>query len=97
MISEFECFWYVDGTHDAWPMTIEADGLDLKSITIPVQYENGESEVLRFVPERTCREVIDKSVDFYSTLCSECGFTLAVEQYGPGNYCPKCGARVVDE
>lgn len=44
----------------------------------------------------TCHEVVDESVDWYMTKCSECGFTLAVEQYGPSNFCPNCGRRVVE-
>lgn len=86
MINVFKCFWYVDGTHDDWPMTIEADGLDLKSITIPVQHENGESEVLRFVRERTCHRAIKPNC----MVCSECHYVLNDEWL----YCPHCGARI---
>ena len=109
MINEFKCFWYVDGTHDDWPMTIEADGLDLKSITIPVQYENGESEVLRFVPERTCHIVKTWTDSDYAEhwrySCSECGYPIEVgerdiatgDPVSHANFCWNCGRRVVDE
>ena len=96
MINKFDCYWYLDGTHDDWPMTIEADGMDIKSITIPVQYENGESEVLRFVPERTCKvvkETVDidgeRMTDYSCGCCNQSGWNH--------NYCPNCGRKVVDE
>ena len=106
MINEFKCFWYVDGTHDDWPMTIEADGMDIKSITIPVRYENGESEVLRFVRERTCHDRSKRGMMF---RCTECGCRLFVtdetlkptvlidEVASVPKFCPGCGAKVVDE
>lgn len=71
--------------------------------------ENGEEGLVLFdhfvTPEQaiaatlgrgTCHEVVDKSVSWYMTVCSECGYTLAVEQYGPSNFCPQCGRRIVD-
>ena len=89
MSKEFKCFWYVDDTHDDWPMIIEADGLDIKSITIPVQHENGESEVLRFVPERTCHRAIKPNC----MVCSEFRYVIREDW----KYCPHCRARIEDE
>lgn len=50
--------------------------------------------------ERTCQEV-EVTARYqpyvtYMTACSLCGGTLAVEEYSAPNYCPNCGARVVE-
>ena len=51
--------------------------------------------------ERTCQEVEVTSryqpYVTYMTACSLCGGTLAVDEYSAPNYCPSCGARVVEE
>lgn len=43
-------------------------------------------------PERTCRVDFDEEVGCWR--CSECGWELTP---GDEQFCPKCGARVVDE
>lgn len=48
-----------------------------------------------YVPERTCRNLNPPSCRDFE--CSECGES---SEFTPGfmpNYCPNCGARVVEE
>ena len=57
-----------------------------------------ESEVRTYIPERTCHEVL---VNKHWRGCSECAYKWEF-MYGIGkcerpNYCPDCGAKVVDE
>lgn len=51
----------------------------------------------KFTRERTCHNAED---DYIWFECSECGEYLTVEffdgGYGTPNYCPNCGARVVE-
>lgn len=50
-----------------------------------------------YVPERTCRAVLqpyEPGVEEFP-VCSECGRQLLLED--DDEYCPGCGARVVDE
>lgn len=51
---------------------------------------------VKFMPERTCRNV-DDGFPFFK--CSECGCNAVVEYESSGdglpNYCPNCGAKVV--
>lgn len=101
MINEFDCFWYVDGTNDDWPMTIEADGLDIKSITIPVQLENGECKDMRFVSEPlVCNMEPDGyyGEEYGIYKCSNCGELWQFECEGPKEHgwvcCPHCRATI---
>lgn len=45
--------------------------------------------------ERTCRDIsVDSSTQFY---CSECECTVGIPiLWGVVNYCPNCGAKVVE-
>ena len=47
--------------------------------------------------ERTCRRVEYKLTN--NLICSECGYGIprALDRYAFMNYCPHCGARVVEE
>lgn len=49
-------------------------------------------EMITYVPERTCYSERD---DIF--VCSECGFLDAFAAPYDFNYCPKCGAKVVNE
>ena len=52
-------------------------------------------EVRRYVPERTCT-IVRGDGEF--PHCSACGSLDAVHDvYGPFDYCPRCGARVIKE
>lgn len=62
-----------------------------------------------YVPERTCRIVLmdmagnppyrrgDWILDALSDGCSECGYPFNTLNKGKPNYCPHCGAKVVDD
>lgn len=54
-----------------------------------------EGEYVRFIRERT--GTMDRD-EYGYWVCSECGETLPawVDKY-PANYCPYCGAKVVEE
>jgi hypothetical protein len=58
---------------------------------------DGTVERRRYVPERTCHQVItdcnDGLLPPFTAHCSECGTEWG---YTPA-YCPECGAKVVDE
>lgn len=50
--------------------------------------------------ERTCTQIdvtdTRKPYTTHMTECSECGGVLALDEYRAPNYCPNCGAKVVD-
>ena len=62
-----------------------------------------------YAPERTCRIVLmdmagnppyrtgDWILDALSDGCSECGYPFDTLNKGKPNYCPHCGARVIEE
>lgn len=64
--------------------------------TIPVRlFKQGEFAVIngkKYVPERTCKFMpySEKSDD---GICSKCGAYM----YEQDNFCPDCGAKVVDD
>lgn len=62
---------------------------------VKVCYDRGKPR--RYVPERTCRRVLCEFTG--NLICSECGCGLprALDRYVFVNYCPNCGAKVVDE
>jgi uncharacterized CHY-type Zn-finger protein len=53
-----------------------------------------------FVRERTCQQVDvtgrHKPYVTHMSACSLCGETLAVDEYHAPNFCPNCGAKVVE-
>lgn len=63
----------------------------------------------RYAPERTCQVVpMDAAgnppyrkgnwmLNDLSDGCSECGYPFDTLNRGKPNYCPNCGAKVVDE
>lgn len=68
-----------------WPTTIKVMRINTK-------------ETRKYVPERTCHEVL---IDKFFHGCSECGYMWEF-MYNVGarvapKSCPNCGARVVDE
>lgn len=50
--------------------------------------------IVTYVPERTCRNVEKENPDFWF-ICSECNHVSLYFESNI-NYCPNCGARVVD-
>ena len=50
-----------------------------------------------YIPERTCKIIKSKKLPYLDKemMCSECG-KLWLEK-GVDNYCPNCGARVIEE
>ena len=55
-----------------------------------------DGETVRYVPERTCRDMGARKVFF---VCSECGETyrkdcMRLWHHKPWSYCPNCGARI---
>lgn len=74
-----------------------------------VRKRGGGNERRRYLPERTCRIFPKPSdsdfVDDWHYLCSECGHEIPVYERNPddyrliishANYCPNCGAKVVE-
>ena len=58
------------------------------------------SELRRYVPERTCHMPFDDRE--YRYRCSRCGCLSETYRHADGkyyapDYCPHCGARVVEE
>lgn len=53
-------------------------------------------EAWELVPERTCQRVLWQPDSLL--VCSECGagMTKALDRYCFLNYCPNCGAKVVE-
>ena len=47
-----------------------------------------------FKRERTCRYELKVYGYYEDWVCSECGH---IENNGIGNYCPECGAKVVQD
>lgn len=104
MINQFKCFWYVDGTRDDWPMTVEADGMDIQSITIPVRLDDGKRKDMRFVPEPpTCTMEPDGyyGEEYGIYKCSNCGELWQFECDGPKEHgwvcCPHCRATIKED
>ena len=77
---------------DEWPESVDA-------------MHEGACDSLRYVPERTCKfephDFEDGAFTHMVIKCSNCGLRLEPEISGsvPSfvNYCPNCGARVVEE
>lgn len=69
---------------------------------VSVSHE-GLGDEMCYVPSRTCHPESPERVDYQGRLhlmfhrCSECGHDLPYEaEKGHCNYCPSCGARVVE-
>ena len=63
-----------------------------------------EEHSVSLVPERTCHWVLEHSGTLYDKWrCSECDFLFVEPRCDQGytdlepNYCPNCGAKVVEE
>lgn len=74
---------------------LEDDELD----EVILNDENGEHEPMRFVRERTCEMYRYKNalgfIDEWQ--CSECGADVSsIADDTPPNFCPQCGAKVVE-
>ena len=68
-------------------------GRDAEMPNAIVAVKNTTSERVRYVPERTCRNVNDvMKTGEIQFACSECG---GIDDWARPNYCPHCGARVV--
>ena len=72
---------------------------------ITVSHEGMREPERRYVPERTCRIVsyVDKSPSSFGGVvhrCSSCGKALPKALFRNGwtrlDYCPRCGAKVVE-
>ena len=54
-----------------------------------------------YIPERTCEQVdvTDKCQPYVThiTICSLCREILAFDEYTAPNYCPSCGAKIIDK
>lgn len=47
----FEAHWHLDASpSDEWPMAIEADKTGINAIRMPVEHEDGDVSIVRFVP-----------------------------------------------
>ena len=49
-------------------------------------------ETRRYVPERTCKDKAESGPYFWCDSCNQ-----FIIYPSPPNYCPECGAKVVDE
>ena len=63
---------------------------------VTVSHEGMREVGRRYVPERTCRLVYYDDGDGYppNVQCSACGRWL--DEYASPDYCPNCGAKVVE-
>ena len=62
--------------------------------------ESVEIEWIDFVRERTCelrKASWDDGTCTWGVICSECGYRHEHESGVCWNYCPNCGAKVVNE
>lgn len=60
---------------------------------VPESTKDDAAEVWNTRAERTCRYERKTTGYYVDWTCSECGH---IENNGIWNYCPKCGARVVE-
>ena len=51
-------------------------------------------ELADLIDRPTCRKLIPDEMEGY-VFCSNCG--VEIGEYGVPNYCPSCGAKVVDK
>lgn len=69
---------------DEWPESVD------------VMHE-GVGDRLKYVPERTCRNLGGEdgtNYELYDFACSYCGYCADITE---PNYCPNCRAKVIDE
>ena len=62
-------------------------------------YPDLDVEMRRYFPERTCRADLTEAnelVNINTWECSLCGKSYE-EAYGSYEFCPHCGARIVEE
>lgn len=82
------CRWKYDG------YTIDDEGLPKECVLVNETNPYLPNKV-RMVPKRTCRKVPGKMhYGERRPKCSECGYSLGDSRW---NFCPKCGAEVMDE
>lgn len=81
-------------TNPSWPALMEALGTPGRSVTVQYLADLIEPE------ERTCH-MRDASWDdgqcTWGCICSECGAKHEHERSGWMNFCPFCGAKVIQE
>ena len=73
-------------------VSVRHDSDDLDSLEV-----KRFGEYVKFVRERTCKMEVFSMHDEgdFTFRCSECG--KGYVEYEPPNYCPNCGAKVVEE
>ena len=98
MSKSYAARWYLEGSNDVWPMVVVGEGLCIEELVIPVRYEDGVRVDERYVRDRgSCHaeEVyLDSHSDLTATVCSAC--RVAVDDLEDCNFCPNCGAKVVE-
>ena len=81
-------------TNPSWPALMEALGCPGRAVAVQYLADLIEPE------ERTCH-MRDTSWDdgqcTWGCICSECGAKHEHERSGWMNFCPNCGARVIQE
>lgn len=73
----------------------EAVEHDVNTVPDSGDFERVEIDGQWYVPERTCENTT--LYKEYAFDCSECGSGLSFRGCEPFNYCPSCGARVIEE
>lgn len=60
----------------------------------PIDYKELHERLADLIDRPTCRKLIPDEMEGY-VFCSNCGAEIG--EYGVPNYCPSCGAKVVDK
>lgn len=89
-----------DGYPSAWQRMRDIIGMP-KDFTLP-QVRDGLADLIEPEPERACTGSISKTTCEW--ICERCGGSIQGAVFKPGidaftdvpNYCPNCGAKVVD-
>ena len=89
----------------------EYKGVDViqlvRNKTMPkvIKVKNMDGVVRRYIPERTCRmersftepSTLDHMQEFMCSVCGEYAFLQVLDERDRLNYCPNCGAKVVEQ
>ena len=73
-------YWNIEGIPYDWPMTVEIDEdkVEILSITVPVEKEDGETVSLRFAPNEENEKLRELVADMYEAI-EESDFNPIVE------------------
>lgn len=92
-------FMGLKGYPSAFESGYRGECCDCGALTRAFRTEAGAANFWNTRAERTCRNTESPGEGFFT--CSACGGSAVIEWttsgWGKPNYCPNCGAKVVDE